>query len=328
MTKSHETMYKSNSIALNEESAEDEANSSESISGHLPNLDHTIQIASPPLNVDYAVRVVDLDIIQPNVAETNREVVLLLADNDSAAYSATANGIEVLPVAPETVLMLSSDNIQDFKTAESAQQTVIKSLTSETQESEEKVGCSDTIEKIQENKNAKNLSQNVFTSYNSKQKISETGNKKGFVKSPKLSKKRSSKKQWLLQCSYCLKCFRKNFDLQQHIRSHTGDKPFHCPICGKGFSQNSNLKKHIEIHRIWPIHTCQLLNGIEDRTKDGSTTEKFAGIMNLETEFKTNSKDGAKRIEGKTYLKALQLFISLYLSIYVQNKKATHYKLY
>ncbi|MCL4125057.1 UNVERIFIED_CONTAM: hypothetical protein GTU68_036471, partial [Idotea baltica] len=54
------------------------------------------------------------------------------------------------------------------------------------------------------------------------------------------------------QCSFCSKVFSKNFDLQQHIRSHTGEKPFQCVVCGRAFAQKSNVKKHMVTHRVWP----------------------------------------------------------------------------
>lgn len=54
------------------------------------------------------------------------------------------------------------------------------------------------------------------------------------------------------KCPFCCKAFSKNFDLQQHIRSHTGEKPFQCVICGRGFAQKSNVKKHMQTHKVWP----------------------------------------------------------------------------
>ncbi|KAM9296050.1 zinc finger protein 341 [Gastrophryne carolinensis] len=55
-----------------------------------------------------------------------------------------------------------------------------------------------------------------------------------------------------LKCTYCDKAFGKNFDLQQHIRSHTGEKPFQCIVCGRAFAQKSNVKKHMQTHKVWP----------------------------------------------------------------------------
>uniref|UniRef100_A0A3Q3XC08 C2H2-type domain-containing protein n=1 Tax=Mola mola TaxID=94237 RepID=A0A3Q3XC08_MOLML len=56
-----------------------------------------------------------------------------------------------------------------------------------------------------------------------------------------------------LKCNYCNKIFLKNFDLQQHIRSHTGEKPFQCIVCGRAFAQKSNVKKHMQTHKVWPM---------------------------------------------------------------------------
>ncbi|RXG72741.1 Zinc finger protein [Armadillidium vulgare] len=53
-------------------------------------------------------------------------------------------------------------------------------------------------------------------------------------------------------CMFCNKTFSKNFDLRQHIRSHTGEKPFQCIVCGRAFAQKSNVKKHMITHKFWP----------------------------------------------------------------------------
>ncbi|XP_064641574.1 zinc finger protein 341-like [Lineus longissimus] len=65
-----------------------------------------------------------------------------------------------------------------------------------------------------------------------------------------MSPEEASKRK--LKCQYCEKSFAKNFDLQQHVRSHTGEKPFQCIVCGRAFAQKSNVKKHMQTHKVWP----------------------------------------------------------------------------
>ncbi|XP_045128113.1 zinc finger protein 341-like [Portunus trituberculatus] len=66
------------------------------------------------------------------------------------------------------------------------------------------------------------------------------------------SKNESTKLKPKHKCNYCNKEFSKNFDLRQHIRSHTGEKPFQCIVCGRAFTQKSNVKKHMATHKVWP----------------------------------------------------------------------------
>lgn len=78
----------------------------------------------------------------------------------------------------------------------------------------------------------------------------------------------SSKKQPKLKCSFCDRAFNKNFDLQQHIRCHTGEKPFQCVVCGRAFAQKSNVKKHMQTHKVWPDGLSNTLPGSEGEEGD------------------------------------------------------------
>ena len=52
-------------------------------------------------------------------------------------------------------------------------------------------------------------------------------------------------------CTFCTRSFQRNRDLQEHLRIHTGEKPYKCNYSGCKFrcSTAANLRHHMTIHR-------------------------------------------------------------------------------
>lgn len=59
-------------------------------------------------------------------------------------------------------------------------------------------------------------------------------------------------------CEICGNTFTQKVNMQQHLKQHTGERPWPCDECDKSFAEKSHLSRHKSLHKIDRPYICEL----------------------------------------------------------------------
>ncbi|KAJ3454415.1 hypothetical protein MRS44_018309 [Fusarium solani] len=91
-------------------------------------------------------------------------------------------------------------------------------------------------------------------------------------------------KQTEFKCPHCSKVYAKKYNLESHLRSHTGDRPYECDDCGDAFARASDYNRHMKKHTGERQYVCR---GVLQNGASWGCGKAFSRADTLRTHYKS-----------------------------------------